>query len=1107
MASADANGSKERFAELRTLLRTHGDLVLQALTDPLCVLDDRGILLEASDSFCQLLEIPRSELHGIHASSWDGRIPVNRKAEGTFPEGRQPALFRRRDASLIPVEAEYSCLELGNDCFIHLSAHPLNGDLLQSDVSFLFENNAAAILLLDQKGRIRKGNPAFWKMTGFTPGEISGLSFELLFDPPEIYRDFLHLLHHVLLGKNIRSSLRLRRKDGNILWAEVTGNPARVEDRKEGALLVLLDLTDLHETREKMERRLSEDPLTGLPNRHGMEGALNGALARAKRKGAVFAVCALDVDDFRPINDRLGAEKGDMILGELGKRLRSQLRGSDFVARIGGDEFGLVIEDLSIEKTTSQLSHVLNRIHQAIEAPFSIGKDEDIRIDISMGIALFPSNGDEGDTLVRQADAALYQAKSAKGSRSQWWSFGAYLPAPSAPETSFDAYGADTNELLRRHQSHIESVIVEFVEAFFAQIEKDPEQKKILEGQDEGELQNIASLQANHLRFLLSTEATRDQIIERARMTGRAHALIGVNGAILTQSMALYRRLLSDHLNQTFLTARDRYRLLLANEIRLQDDLQEELRAGLEVSGDYFSILSAHLPPQGALWADVRRQEVELLGKLPSIACVFLMRLNSNGSFIIEDSSGPKGQEGASIMRNPLFEAVVDPDSPRGRGLIAHAWRSLSPQKISNYQKDPRVSHWREVVRPLGIRSAISIPIRNPDGTAVAVLSLYGSYPNQFDSPWSTQFSRGLSQRWEKLWELCRAPASIIPEDQATNYRRELFSGGLSMYMQPVFDLSTGLPVKVEALARLVRPNGEIVPPGYFLPSLGDAELDRLFRAGLDCALTWIPRWDAAGLHLDISLNLPPGTLRDPDCPKWVEEALSHHGVRPERLTLELLENREIDQRTQDDAINTLIQLGVKLAMDDLGSGFSSLQRLATLPFDNIKVDQGLLKRIYVAPLHTLSMIGTIVRMGQDFERVVIVEGLEDPAMVEAATILGASFGQGYALARPMSADQILDWSRGFHHTLSPGSITTFLGALSFHRWMHSASSASGFPKVEDCPLSPFLSQVAAGDQEGPLSHARYHKNGPADPSGRDLTEWLVERIREERTAKTPALE
>ncbi len=1095
MANDKANIDQDRMGDLLSLLRNHGDLVLQAVADPICILDHHGYLLEASDAFLNLLEISRAELQGSHASFWDSRTSIRRDGETHFPDGKQQALFRRRDNSFVPVLAEYLCQEIGHEFFIHLSAHPFVHSEMDSE--FLFEANAAALVILDESGRITRGNPSFWRMTGYEVSELSFLSFDLLYDPPALYRDFLELLRRVYSGKPLRSSIKIRRKDGSMLWLDITGNHTPIDNGRNGVLLVLLDTTELHLATEKMERRLTEDPLTGLPNRIGMEGAINGALARAKRKGSVFAVCALDLNDFKLINDRYGPSNGDIVLGEIAKRLRGEIRGSDFVARLGNDEFGLLIEDLSIEKTTSQLTHVLNRIQQTTDSLYTLTNGETIKVTLSMGIALFPSNGEDANTLVKQADAALYQAKSSKGGRSsQWWSFGTNLSIPSTSETSVDAYSPETREILKRHQAHIETVIIEFVEAFFAQIEQDMDQKKILGDQDEEELQTLASLQAHHLRFLLSPETSKIQILEQAHKIGRAHALIGVNGAMITQSMALYRRLLADHLNQTFLTARDRYRLILANEIRLQDDLQEELRSGIELTGEYLAALSSPLPPQGDLWADVRRGEVELLGRLPSISCVFLMRLNASGTFIIEESAGPKGQEGASIMRNPAYEAVVDPNSPQGKDLIAHAWRSLSIQRVSNYQKDPRVTHWRDIIRPLGIRSAVSIPIRNPEGTPVAVLSLYGTYPNQFESAWSNQFVRSLMQRWEKLLELYQAPASVISEDEATGYRRELFTGGLSMFMQPVFDLSTGRPVKVEALARLIRPNGNIITPGNFLPSLGDSELDRLFRSGLDEALSWIPRWDSQGLSLDVSLNLPPGTLRDPDCPKWIEAALLHHGVRPERLTLELLENREIDQKTQDEAIDRLIRLGIKLAMDDLGSGFSSLQRLATIPFDNIKVDQGLLTRIYVAPLHTLSMIGTIIRMGQDFERVVVVEGLEDLAMVEAATILGASFGQGYALARPMPADQILEWSKTLQKGFSPGTITTYLGALSFHRWGHSLPPNMPLPSLNQCPLTEFLSNVPNDNKSGIDSHAQFHKNGPGNSSARDLTEWLVDQIR-----------
>ena len=964
----------------------------------------------------------------------------------------------------------------------------------------LFEKNGAGLLILDEDRTVLDVSPALCRMTGYEREEIVGHREWLLSGNQESFRDFNHGFQETLEGRTFHTESRFRCKNGSTGWAEITESGIPLPNGRRGVFLTLTDATALHDARKAIIHQVIHDPLTGMPNRIALEQAISGAIARARRKGTVFAVGMFDLDDFKPVNDKFGHEVGNRLLKEFSQRLRSQLRESDFLARIAGDEFVVVIEDLDAGRSTHQLTQVMERLHQAVEIPFKLVADSEAQVGMSMGLALFPSDGEDGDTLLRKAGAAMYQAKIDKGGRTEWWRLGPFPTNSPTQEGPFDAYSLDTNDLLSRHRPHIDSVILQFVETFFVQISDDPGLRDILSTMDEREIQTIAAFQSKHLSFLLAPSTTKEMILKQAHQVGKVHALAGINGALLTQSMGLYRRLLSEHLNQTFLTARDRYRILLANEVRLQDDLQGELRSGIDTTGEYFTLLSGILPRQGALWTDVRSSEIDALGKLPGIQCVFLMRLDSNGTFVVEESSGPSGQEGAAIMRDPAFEAVIDPDTPRGQGLIAHAWRSLQIQRTPSYLKDARLPHWREKVIPLGIRSAVSIPVKNLEGKPVAVVSLYGAYPNQFESPWMQQFAMGLGQRWEKIWELCRTPSAVLREDQAMDYRKELFSGGLSMYMQPVVDLSTGKPVKVEALARLKRSGGEIVSPGFFLPILGDSELDRLFRMGLDESLSWMPRWEEAGLSIGVSLNLPPGTLRDPDCPKWVEEALTRHRIDPSRLTLELLENREIEHHSQDQAINRLLGIGVKLAMDDLGSGYSSLQRLSTMPFDNIKVDQGLLKRIRIAPLQTLSMIGTIVRMGHDFELDVVVEGLEDVGMIEAATILGSPFGQGFALARPMPAEEIVEWSRSFVLPNKSGTIRTYLGALAFH-WsvMHSSKPAEACPSFQECPLTHFIEEKGLEKTEGAIWNALLHEKGKDFESiSRKMTNWLVEKLHEE---------
>ncbi len=1074
------------------LLASFGVSLFENLSLPLCLTGESGEILFANPAFESLLAKPGDRISGQPLSNFDTRTD--------HPGENGLALFRRFDGSLIPKEVKISRLRGEDRSLTLLSLFPSPQSLAAGGLPPILESSAAGVLILGADHSIKKSNAAFSKMAGYAADEIAGLSASLLVDAGDSLHRFDRLVHEVVKNSNTSGTFRIRKKNGETLFVQAVGallSPERGE--APDILLIAFDITNIYASHRKIERQLSHDPLTRLPNRAGFDQAVAGAIARARRKGTIFAVCTLDIDDFRPVNETLGTEAGDGILEEFARRLSSQLRQSDFLARLSGDEFGLLIEDLSLDKTVSQLSLVLDRLHRAVESPFTVPKGTVVSLGMSMGIALYPSSGEEGESLFREAEAALYQAKSNKTSRLQWWALGSFIPATPALEASFDAYGPESREILTRHQEHIRKVILEFIETFMIQGNEDPDTRRILSAQDEEGLQKIAQAQSAHLAFLFAPERTREELVGRARRVGEIHTLNGVDGAMLAQTMATYRRLLSEHLSQTFLTARDRYRLLLSNEVRLQDDLQEELRASTETMSRYFSVLSAPLPEQCALWTDVREKEIALIGDLPGILCVFLMRLDSQGQFIVENSAGPRGREGASIMQDKAYAALADPNDPRGQGLIGHAWRSREVQRTTNYRSDDRLRMWQEVVRPLGIRSGISIPILDPEGGAQAVLSLYGAYPNQFDSHWVVQFSRGLTQRWERLWALSRAPMAAIPETRAREYRQELFSGGLSMYMQPVVNLSTGKVVKVEALARLIRPGGEVVAPGLFLPSLGDAELDRLFREGLDQALGWVSRWRAEGLSLDVSLNLPPGTLRDPNCPAWIEEALSRHQVEPACLTLELLENSEIDPKTMDQAIERLVSLGVKLAMDDLGSGFSSLQRLVTLPFDNIKVDQGLLRRIRTAPLHTLSMIGTIVRMGQDFERDVVVEGLEDKAMVEAAAILGAPFGQGYALARPMPATAVPEWLRGFTLPFTPGEITTALGGLSYHRWTHMTGGDLRLPDIENCPLSRLFSRMGAEGEEGARIHARVHLSEPGDPSKKHLTQWLVEQIRKEQ--------
>lgn len=186
-----------------------------------------------------------------------------------------------------------------------------------------------------------------------------------------------------------------------------------------------LDELDLHDKLLGQERaeaqRARTDVLTGLPNRFALEQHLPHALERARRHGIAVAVGMIDLDDFKPINDQFGHDAGDTLLRQLAQQLQAQLRGTDYLARLGGDEFVLVLEDLDPAHAEPQLAIILQRLERVIQTPFDLGQGRQARVGMTLGLALFPDDGEDADTLLRNADAAMYQAKARKGDRAQWW--------------------------------------------------------------------------------------------------------------------------------------------------------------------------------------------------------------------------------------------------------------------------------------------------------------------------------------------------------------------------------------------------------------------------------------------------------------------------------------------------------------------------------------------------------------------------------------------------------------------------------------------------------------------------------------------------------------
>ncbi|BBF86547.1 diguanylate cyclase [Aquitalea magnusonii] len=754
------------------------------------------------------------------------------------------------------------------------------------------------------------------------------------------------------------------------------------------------------------------------------------------------------------------------------------------------------MEDLPPEDALPQLETALQRLHQAVESPFRLGGEMEAEVGMTVGLSLFPHDGVEPDALMRQADAAMYQAKQHKSRRRRWWRMVSEEAGyPQEENSHFEIYGAEAARLLRKSTRLIHATTDIYIQHFYAQDNPEGTKLAVLASLDPARQQGLEQRQRQFLLQILAPDSQSAQISRDSRQLGYIHSLVGVTPVMLVQSVELFRRTFSEQLNLALLPIRQRYRLLEIVDSRLQEQLHAQLEAGAQVQSQYLESVSLPMPHHGTLWADAVSSELEQLGKLPGMQAVLLMRLMSNGVFVPENSRGPLGKLVANRLQMPGSEAVVDASSSRGQGLTAVAWRSGRICSTASYSQDQRYATWHQQAGAVNIRSAMSIPVRNPEGLTVAVISLFGAYPNQFESASMQQFAQGQQHRWELILAASTKPAAAIRQNLAIALRERLFAGGLTMFLQPLVDLKSGKVVKVEALARLIQADGTIVSPGVFLPLLGDADLDHLFRLGLDKALSQVAELDRHGLQIDISLNIAPSTLQDEDCPQWVAAALARHGIAPHRLSLELLETEDIAPRAQDRAIERLRRTGIKLAMDDLGSGYSSLQRLSTLPFDTIKIDQSLTLNLRRTPLTSLALIRAILQLGQDLERQVVVEGLEDRGMQEAACILGATLGQGYSLARPMAQQDFIHWQRHFRLPPAAGEITSYLGALAQHWLSTQPSFAHDRQPLEHCPLQHFLLRQPTLHAKALAWHAACHQQQDHAEASQRLTDWLVEQM------------
>jgi diguanylate cyclase (GGDEF)-like protein/PAS domain S-box-containing protein len=275
-------------------------------------------------------------------------------------------------------------------------------------VSFAVEQSASSIIITDSTGSIDYVNPAATEKTGYVPEELIGKNTRILQSgemPPE---DYAFLWKSISAGKTWRGEFHNRKKNGELFWEIASIAPVKQRNGKISHFVVVKeDITALKEAKKRIHHLANHDTLTGLPTRQlSMERLLN-ALPAARKNKTKVAVLFVDLDGFKAVNDTFGHDAGDQLLKKTTERLRSCVRDMDTVARIGGDEFLILLINVVDNES---ITVVTERMIQAVAAPYKLGEVE-LKISASIGIALYPEHGKSPQELVKLADQAMYEIK------------------------------------------------------------------------------------------------------------------------------------------------------------------------------------------------------------------------------------------------------------------------------------------------------------------------------------------------------------------------------------------------------------------------------------------------------------------------------------------------------------------------------------------------------------------------------------------------------------------------------------------------------------------------------------------------------------------------
>ncbi len=407
---------QQRLAESEARYRS----VIESSQDGVLVLDHSRIVF-ANERMSDLLGFRNEEMVGSALldfvadtdRDWVAERHLRRLRGETVAGGgrvrllhRNPKLLRIADKRVAPLHAGKS--DQWVVTFKDVTTQVRNERELLIAAA-VFEHAAEGVMVTDSDNRILRVNPAFTSITGYTHGEVVGRNPSMLRSGRHDAAFYQEMWRALAERGHWEGEIWNRHKNGTLYveWLAITTVPEDADDAGK-YVATFTDITKRKQAEELLRHKAQHDPLTDLPNRALFEDRLDGALAASRRYGRQFGLLAIDLDLFKEVNDSLGHEAGDDLLVAVARHLLSCVREADTVARIGGDEFAILLTEVG---GAAEVEQVARRALELLAQPFRLDAGT-ARISASIGMALYPDHGDNAGDLRRNADRALYAVKT-----------------------------------------------------------------------------------------------------------------------------------------------------------------------------------------------------------------------------------------------------------------------------------------------------------------------------------------------------------------------------------------------------------------------------------------------------------------------------------------------------------------------------------------------------------------------------------------------------------------------------------------------------------------------------------------------------------------------